>query len=129
MTPTQRNRAVEIMQKHGQYGWKIEYCTSDCIPWKFTSDPAWNWDKFTYRAVGPRKRLELKRGMEVLTHVNSVGITLGDQCSDGTVLVWIGANAHTRTNASFTHYRWPNGDGTWLPIEGEPEIISMDGME
>ena len=125
MTPTQTKRAIEIMQKHGQEGWRIEV---NNFGFKPVENPNWNWEETYYRAVGPRKPVELKRGMEV-KHVDGkvLLVVQGEDCCElivcDLVHTWPGVNHR------LTHYRWPNGDGTWLPIEGEPEIISMEGVE
>ena len=120
------------MQKHGQEGWKIEWRKDPGYTWVHTSDPCWNLAKGEYRAVGPRKRVELKRGMEIKDTRGRFYITTTSE-SKGVIRV-ANDDATRIENAcnlshDFSHYRWPNGDGIWLPIEGEPEIISMEGVE
>lgn len=72
--------------------------------------------------------MELKYGMEVKNASELSQLVLAD-CDSPWVVVWVdGVDTNVQTDC-LTHYRWPNGDGTWLPIEGEPEIISMEGVE
>ena len=129
MTPNQTKRAIEIMQKHGQEGWKIEYKSHTDKTWSLAT-PDWIFHEYLYRAVGPRKRVELKRGMEVKNADGHTGLII--MVTSGAypfISAWDDRIASANNGKGFTHYRWPNGDGEWLPIEGEPEIISMEDVE
>ena len=128
MTPTQTQQAIRIMQKHGQDGWIIEMRDTAKQYWNVTC-PDWAWGSVIYRAVGPRKRVELKRGMEVKSHDQCVSLVVHDPGGGNRVSVFHNGFGGYPPVEEFTHYRWPNGNGTWLPIEGEPEIISMEGVE
>lgn len=116
------------MQKHGQEGWKIEHRHHGGVTRWDEAAPDWNWWACHYRAVGPRKRVQLKRGMDVKYMDTSVALAVTDELH-GRIYVCSGCDCWSTDINKLTYYRWPNGDGTWLPIEGEPEIISMEGVE
>ena len=126
MTPTQTKRAIEIMQKHGQEGWRIEV---DNFGFKPVENPNWNWEETYYRAVGPRKRVELKRGMEVKSDGHTGLVYRVASGEYPFIVAWSDYNMGSNDGGKLTHYRWPNLETDWLPIEGEPEIISMEGVE
>ena len=132
MTSKQTKRAIEIMSKYGQEGWRIESSHRITFPIYIEyTDPHWNWRDFLYRAVGPQKRIELKRGMEVKLTCNEIALIIHiDKTSSYPITIYYNYKMQAAIHETAIAWcRWPNGDGTWLPIEGEPEIISMEGIE
>lgn len=132
MTPTQSTQLSRVAAKHGESGWTIEFTPvhEKERTWLGTINPQWNCDRHLYRAVGPRKRVQLKRGMEVMgSNICSVALVVHDHGGGDRVSVFHRGFQISAFVSELTRYRWPNGDGIWLPIEGEPEIISMEGVE
>ena len=128
-TPEQTQQMIQIMSKHGQTGWLIEFYDPVSENWKHTNKPSWNWGDVIYRAVGPRKRIKLKTGMEI-KFCRFITTFTGFALYEGLNGEWQFLLPDNKRFVSgfesgVTHYRWPNGDGTWLAIEGEPEIISL----
>ena len=129
MTPTQSTQLSRVAAKHGESGWTIELTQvrEKERNWSQTINPQWNCSLYLYRAVGPRKRVELKRGMEVRTAEGDF-LAIASACPDLVILADM-FGVHKKPCNVATHYRCACGESPWLPIEGEPEIISMEGVE
>ena len=128
MTPTQSTQLSRVAAKHSELGWRIERKPITTQgDWKETDSPLWNCELYLYRAVGPRKRVQLKRGMEVRTAEGDF-LAIASACPDLVILADMFV-VHKKPCNVATHYRCACGESPWLPIEGEPEIISMEGVE
>lgn len=125
MTPTeQTHRKAAIMFKFGGPG-RIEFKhQGEPNEWVESKTPAWNWRDFVYRWIGPGKRVELKRGMEVRTLNGLNRLVTSDQAGT-TVTIHGHSGAPCQPVDIFTHYRWPNNpDQTWLPVVQE-EVLEV----
>lgn len=130
MTSKQRKQLAAILLKEGEQGWVIERLGKLTKIWNIVNNlHEVDCSSYRYRAVGPRKRVDLKRGMEVKKASGLVGLLLTDQQEPEYIFLWCDGGVSTRPASPFTHYRWPNLETDWLPIEGESEIISMEGVE
>jgi len=134
MTPYEiSHRQAAIMLKHGEPGriqirpkdldWNWIKSTDPDWNWINSTDPDWNWVNNNYRWVGPGKRVELKRGMEVKTDIH-LYLVVNDE-SAGKVTLSTSESSEKSSVEYITHYRWPNSeDQTWLPVVQE-EVLEV----
>jgi len=118
------HRKAAIMLKHGEPGRIQARSRNTGCPWADDNNPDWNWEDCEYRWVGPGKRVELKRGMEVKTPSGETYLLLSDKIGPS-YCVWMPGQCWREHVENFTHYRWPNSeDQTWLPVVQE-EVLEV----
>jgi len=126
MTPEQSHQRAQIMLKHGQEGWIIQFRYKGGLAWSLGLDPTWKWEVYDFRAVRidkTPKRTPLpieyyKRGMEVKTDIDGMGIILF--VNVGADQIWCGwsHSASYVVLERIVAWRWPH-ETEWKPAYTE----------